>query len=130
MLENMWRGVLINYQFLVSHALQVMFILSLMFALVLFKVLAKIRIQQKQSYAQLLEQQQQVENIQYRISRVNHICYEHRDKQRFISNQLSRMDDSIYELEEQITSLKEGLQRQPFSEYFEPKILEQEEVEL
>jgi septal ring factor EnvC (AmiA/AmiB activator) len=130
MLENIWGGLLINYHYLVNHFLQVMFGLFILFIIALFRVLEKIRFQQKQAYAQLLEQQQQIENIRYRLNRLSCVCRENRDKQRFISSQLNKIDDSIYEFEEQISSLKGCLRQQPVMEYFEPKAMRLEEAEL
>jgi len=130
MLENIWGGLLINYHYLVNHVLQVMFGLFILFIIALFRVLEKIRFQQKQAYAQLLEQQQQIENIRYRLNRLSCVCRENRDKQRFISSQLNKIDDSIYEFEEQISSLKGCLRQQPVMEYFEPKAMRLEEAEL
>jgi len=127
MLENIWRGLLIDYHYLLSHSLQVGFFLLLGFSVILFRVLSKIRMQQRRAYSELLEQQHLIEKVQYRIDRMDRICHENRDKQRFISNQLSTVDDSIYELEECVTTLKEIIRHPPVQNYFESVLDEKED---
>src|SRR5690242_2526530 len=107
MLENVWRGIKINYFYLANHSLQVLFVVLFFLLFILIRVLLSLRLRQQKTFSEIVDQQQQVEEIHYRLGRINRICQENRDKQRFISNQLEKVDNSIFALEEAMMNFKE-----------------------
>lgn len=109
MFENIWRGIEINYFYLANHSLQVLVVVLFIASLILLRSLLTLRQHQQKTYSEIVEQHHHVEDIQYRLGRINRICQENRDKQRFISNQLQKVDNSIFELEEALTMFKEKL---------------------
>lgn len=109
MFENIWRGIQLNYFYGINHSLQILSVLLFILLIALLRILFKIWLNQQQVYTELLDQQQQIQDIQYRLGRITRVCHESRDKQRFISNQLQKVDNSIFELEEALTRFKEKL---------------------
>lgn len=105
MLENIWLGLLVNYHFILRHGIEFTFLLMLVLIFFVYKAFAHLKLLHRKSYRELSQQQQQLHQIQYRLSRIKFLCYDTNDKQRLMFEQIREMDDSIFELEEKMAGL-------------------------
>lgn len=116
MIQNILRGIQINYHYLMVHREDLGFLLFIVLFFALFILTIKIRREQKLMHFAAIKLQEQMEDIHFRLDRLHRLFYEGRDKQRLISTQLSKIDDSVFELEERVTLLKNSLKpKEPYT---------------
>lgn len=112
MFEHISRGLLINYTYLVEHFQSLSLFFLIAANLIFIYLFIRVFRHQQQLHMDIAEQQTLIEHLYEKLHDIFSLLYDCRYKQKIMSKQLTKVDDSLYELEDRMTVLKDAVLKQ------------------